>query len=243
MGANESSEIDPNKRERSIPTLELAKKSAQELCFARMSIRSYDESKSIDSTTLEAIQMFLKDPIKMTFPKEGSKAQRIELLCKDEAVKGKLGTYGIISGAKYFLVGITESEESSLEIGFVFERLVLLCTSLGLGTCWIGGTFNKSQFKANLTLNEHEQIFAVSPIGYPLDKERLMGRAFASISGHNNRKPFNQICFKGLNYDENNGFESPESVGPIGIALEAARWSPSAVNSQPWRLFVQPNKD
>ena len=73
---------------------------------------------------------------------------KLQFIEKNLAPNGeKLGTYGIIKGASMY-VGVTiPKEEYALEaLGYEFEQLVLYATSLGLGTCWLGGTFNRSAF-------------------------------------------------------------------------------------------------
>lgn len=46
------------------------------------------------------------------------------------------------------------------------EELILYATSLGLGTCWIGGTFKKGQFAKAMEVNQEEILPIISPIGY-----------------------------------------------------------------------------
>jgi len=59
-----------------------------------------------------------------------------------------LGTYGIINGAKYFIGGTINKNDKRnyclVDFGYVFEKIILFITDLGLGTCWPGGIFNKS---------------------------------------------------------------------------------------------------
>ena len=61
-----------------------------------------------------------------------------------------LGTYGIINGAKYFIGGTINKNDNRnyclVDFGYVFEKIILFITDLGLGTCWLGGTFNKKGF-------------------------------------------------------------------------------------------------
>ena len=43
----------------------------------------------------------------------------------------KLGTYGVISGAKYYLVAACEKKDFAYEaLGYTFEKAILYCTSL-----------------------------------------------------------------------------------------------------------------
>ena len=61
-------------------------------------------------------------------------------------------TYGMISGAKtYFLIAAGADDNSALSAGYRFEQVVLEATRLGLGTCWVGGTFRKSAFNSHVS--------------------------------------------------------------------------------------------
>lgn len=75
----------------------------------------------------------------------------------------KLGTYGVIKGANHFLIAACENDDLSLmALGYTFEKLVLYCTSLCLGTVWLGGTFNKGEFAKAINLGVYlNVIFSV----------------------------------------------------------------------------------
>lgn len=71
----------------------------------------------------------------------------------------KLGTYGIIKGAKYYLTVACEKNDFSLEaLGYSLKKIVLYCTSLGLRTVWMGGTFKKSEFNKAMNITECEKF-------------------------------------------------------------------------------------
>ena len=91
-----------------------------------------------------------------------------------EALKG-LGTYGFIKGPAGFLVGASREADHNLEdFGFLMERLILLATDLGLGSCWLGGTFTKSRFADKVNLWKHPTLQgpeAVEEAGFPEEWE------------------------------------------------------------------------
>lgn len=142
-------------------------------------------------------------------------------------------TYGVIKGAMtYFLVAGTDSRQSELSIGFVFEQIVLKAWQLGLGTCWIGGTFKGSDFdRLADTWTEGQQLRIVSPVGVPSGlsfREKIMRTAV----GSDRRKPFEKLFF-------DTDFATPLSPNSrYGTALEMLRLAPSSTNSQPWRALV-----
>lgn len=153
-------------------------------------------------------------------------------------IKGdfKPSTYGVIKGASdYFLMGIGEGEDSDLTAGFQFEQIVLKAWEIGLGTCWIAGTYKGSQFDQGEKWPDGETLKIICPVGYP-EKQRLMEKMMRLTIGSNNRKPFSELFFeddfkKSLNPE--NKFKEP---------LEMLRLAPSSTNSQPWRVLVKGNK-
>jgi hypothetical protein len=145
----------------------------------------------------------------------------------------KLGTYGMVRGASSFVVSAVEKEGMSLEeLGYELERFVLYATSLGLGTCWLGGTFKKGEFSKAMELKGSELLPIVTPIGYPNKNKNLLGSLVRMAAGSKNRKPWEEIFF-----DES--FEKKMKKDETSIyttALEMLRLAPSASNKQPWRI-------
>ena len=85
-----------------------------------------------------------------------------------------LGTYGTMQGARLFIVGIIRRGEHDMEdFGYQFEKIILRATDLGLGTCWIGGIFNRSRFADKAGVREDEVLPAISPLGYATQKRSV----------------------------------------------------------------------
>lgn len=59
--------------------------------------------------------------------------------------RGFSRSYGLLSGVQsYFaLAGDTNDAHSKEKLGYFGEQLVLEATALGLGTCWVGGSYRK----------------------------------------------------------------------------------------------------
>lgn len=156
----------------------------------------------------------------------------IRLVDNDHA-EGRLGTYGFITGARQFLVMASgKSAWEELQAGFMFEALVLNATSMGLGTCWLGGTFRRGPFARALgDLADNREISIVSPVGHPTQKRRLAERLMRRMVKADHRKPFDHL-FGGV---------SPDT--PLGRVLQCVRLAPSSGNSQPWRAVVGQETD
>ncbi|MBW2650555.1 MAG: nitroreductase [Deltaproteobacteria bacterium] len=162
---------------------------------------------------------------------------RFELVSagKDDstALKG-LGTYGFIKGASGFIIGAVDQGEKNMEdYGYLLERAILFATDIGLGTCWLGGTFKKSRFSQKISLKETEILPAVAAVGYVADKPRWFDSFIRRRAGSDNRLPWDELFFDGT-------FRTALSVdpsGPFATPLEMVRLGPSASNKQPWRVI------
>jgi nitroreductase len=147
-------------------------KSVIELIKMRKSWRTYD-GRSIENITLQKLINYVAKI------NEEAKIRARFTIVNNNDINGKsrnkLGTYGFISGARSFIVGILDKQEKdAVSFGYLFEKIVLFATDLGLQTCWLGGTFNKSHFKQNANLLENEFIPIVSPVGIRKETPRLI---------------------------------------------------------------------
>jgi nitroreductase len=146
----------------------------------------------------------------------------------------RIGTYGIIRGARTYLVGATGSSRYNLEdFGYLFELLVLKATDLGLGGCWLGGTFTRGRFAKALGLREEEIIPAVSPVGIPTRQRSIVDRVIRWGAGSKQRKSWSELFWDG----EKATPLSQDQAGCFATALEMVRLAPSASNRQPWRCL------
>jgi nitroreductase len=146
------------------------------------------------------------------------------------ALKG-LGPYGFIKDSAGFKLGAVKPGAHDMEdYGYLLEQAVLEATDLGLGTCWLGGTFSKSSFARKIDAVRGEVIPAVSALGYPSENSRS-GRLRRQV-GAERRLPPEDLFFDGAP----GAPLDPASAGDLAPVLEAVRWAPSASNKQPWRL-------
>ena len=101
---------------------------------------------------------------------------RVELISiKPDEKPIKLGTYGWVKGAcDYLALVYEEAPFAETAAAYMFEQLILFCTDLGLGTCWLGGSFNREDFKKQVKLNPNEKLKIVSPVGYASVEKRFL---------------------------------------------------------------------
>lgn len=149
----------------------------------------------------------------------------------------KLGTYGVIKNAHLFLAGmVSPAPMATCDYGYCKEKLILKATELGLGTCWLGGTFAISAFGQAAEMRRNELLPTISPVGLAAGHRSLTERAMRSFAGSDRRVDWTTIFFDG---DAATPL-TPEKAGPYREALENVRQAPSASNKQPWRIvYVQ----
>ncbi|MFX0184594.1 MAG: nitroreductase family protein [Candidatus Hodarchaeota archaeon] len=204
----------------------------------RVSCRTYSSQQMNESIKNQLTHFFRK---KRTSPFSGdTRFELLESIDIDKSEWKKLGTYGFIKGAQSFIVGVTTSSKYDLEnFGYIFEEIILYATQLGLGTCWLGGTFKRSSFAAQVKppLSRDENIPAVSPIGYPESYRTLRDKIIKFIAHSKKRRNWSSIFFDG-------DFKKslPRKVArEYEIPLKMVQLAPSATNAQPWRIVKETN--
>lgn len=201
---------------------------------------SIRERKSVRSYTGEPLRRELAEQIRKyiaDLPQQFGGKARIELVSRHGGLEPvKLGTYGVVSGAIDYLVLIHDDAPlAGVNVGYMFEQTLLFCTGLGLGTCWIGGTFKAEDFASQVKIADSETLRIISPVGSPAEKMKLLDRIMKAGAGSAKRKPFAELFFAdeiGNPLSQDNRYAQP---------LEMVRLAPSARNIQPWRVIVTGN--
>ena len=194
----------------------------------RYSMRTF-KSDTVNAETRQKILNYAEKIINPFGPKI-----RIKFIEKRTSANGeKLGTYGIIKNANLFLgVAIKKVEGAQEALGYEFEQLVLYMTSLGLGTCWIGGTFVKGAF-AEAMKPEADEIFTIiCPVGYGTGRKRFFEKIMRANLKADSRLSWDKLFFKNDFATSLQASDCPD----YEEALELVRQAPSAVNKQPWRV-------
>ena len=214
-------------------------KSILETIKIRKSIRTYEQTPVTDHDYL-LIQEYITKEENLIGPL-GRKA-RFEIIdvANNVSDKGvKLGTYGFIKNHQGYIVGIIENSKMGLvEFGYTFEKVILFATQLGVGTCWIGGTFNRNSFKQEINLRNGEFIPCISPIGYAKGRQRLFEKTLRYVTKADHKKTWVELFFDG-------SFEKAleeDKAEQFAVPIEMVRLGPSASNKQPWRLVLSSGK-
>jgi len=205
-----------------------------ELVKQRRSCRKYLE-KPLAAEVRRSLEAFLAADHRGPFGSQARFALIAETESDHSALKG-LGTYGFITGATGFISGAVEQGPKALEdYGFLMERAILLATDLGLGTCWLGGTFSKSSFAKKIGLTAGELMPAVAAVGYAVDSGFSRDR-IRRMAGSDFRRRPEELFSK----DDFSTPLSPTDAGAYAGSLETVRWAPSASNRQPWCIVRNP---
>jgi len=202
--------------------------SIEETVKTRYSTRTYTDQ-PITAETIEKINDYIN-----TLSNPFSIKVNFKLLeANKSAGSEKLGTYGVIKGSNNYIGATVENSELALEaLGYEFEKLILYLTSLGLGTCWLGGTFNRSSFKNAFEVKENEIFPAISPFGYPSSKKRIADSLVRMVAKSDHRKSWNEL-FYNKKFSDSLAFADADAYA---FPLEMIRLAPSASNKQPWRV-------
>lgn len=215
----------------------MGEKKIEEIIMKRYSCRSYK-----DTPLSERDRTDISEFITNEFTGPFGSSTRFTLFASEPtdstALKG-LGTYGFIKNPAAFIAGIVnESKMIHEDFGYSMESIILHVTEIGLGSCWLGGSFKRSSFGKKAGLIDTETIPAVASIGYKADKRTLTDDIIRTSAGSAKRKNSNEIFFTGamkeLDIDFNEGY---------GKVLEMVRIAPSASNKQPWRVLKEEGKN
>lgn len=211
-------------------------KSAFELIGKRYSARNYS-SRPIEEDKIQKIKDYLYENTKGPLGSQ-LRFKIVDATDYEQAELKKLGTYGLIKGPRVFIAGAVKRSETAMEdFGYCMEKNILMATSLGLGTCWLGGSLNRSTFAQKMNAEGDELIPAVTPIGYTGDKKTLTENLLRMVMGTKNRKKPEELFF-------DKSIDTPldlNSCGQYSKVLEAVRLAPSASNKQPWRIIKDKN--
>lgn len=193
----------------------------------RGSVRSYDQTAECDFTLLEA-------KIAIVNSKQGPFGNKVNIqlvTSSEDSSQMKLGTYGMIKGAgNYLVVSCQQEENIFLDLGYLFEEVILYATGLGFGTVWMAGTFSRKHFKKAINFQDDELIPIVSPVGIEGSKKSLLSKIVAKPKTHV-RKEFETLFTNA----DGTALGYKQGVAELE-ALEMVRLAPSAVNKQPWRV-------
>ena len=134
-------------------------------------------------------------------------------------------SYGIFSNVKSLLLMKGNKDDINLKekIGYYGEDLILKITNLGLGTCWVGGTYDNS----NLIIPDNEELVCVILIGNI--QKSLKDNIVRTLISSKNRKDIKERIIT----------DTETMPKWIINGLEAIKLAPSAMNSQKPTIYYK----
>ena len=113
-------------------------------------------------------------------------ARLILMNCPEELFTGTLLNMGRVTGCRAVAVVAASStvENSRIYAGITGEALTLETVAMGLGACWISGTYRKKLLRTPLA--DHEAVLAVIALGVPEQPPALPVQR--------RRKPLEKLC-------------------------------------------------
>lgn len=178
---------------------------------ARHSVRQYLQEPIDDSLVAK-----LREEISKCNEESGMAIQLV--LNEPKALSGLLAKYGNFKNAVNYIAMVAPKEGFERKVGYFGERLVLLATQLGLGTCWVAGTYRK--VPSALKIEGNQKLHMIIAIG----------------RGANCGKPHRS---KSASDVSNISDDSPEW---FKRGVEAALLAPTAINQQKFRFELDGEK-
>ncbi len=150
---------------------------------------------------------------------------------------GLIGGYGKVSGTPLAAAFVGRSpsgddvpDDVQEAVGYLGEAFILEATRLGLGTCWIAGSFDHTGAADLVDLTPGEQVVAVTPLGYPTSQQTNGERLLRTMVKASARLSVEKIAPGVLDGDWPQWAVS---------AVQATRLAPSGANRQPWRFRLE----
>lgn len=199
----------------------------KEAILSRKSQRSYDGNK-LSSVDESKITNYLSNEENLI----GIFGNKIKIHIINTLGKNmeKISTYGVVKKAPHYLVTVCKNtREGMIDCGYVVEKLVLYLESEGISTCWLGGTYKRSQL--NIPVEKGEFIPIILPLGYAAKKRTFSDRTVRSIAKSDSRLEFDELFYMDT-------FKESIVDDKLKKRLEYVRIGPSASNKQPWRIVV-----
>ncbi|MBT1178665.1 nitroreductase family protein [Bifidobacterium vespertilionis] len=191
----------------------------------RTSIRAYDPDEIAEDQarqlrmTLDAINML--------------SGLDIQLVLDQPKVFADANASGHFTNAANYLalVGPKDNDEAREKAGFYAERVVLAATLYGLGTCWVGGSWNREEAARHCQTGRSKELYMGVVIGHPEHHLTYTSKKFEELAEiqrtHRESKSYEA-------FTRTMSAEAREAAPDwFKAGVEAARKAPSARNGQP----------
>lgn len=190
-----------------------------------------------------SVRSFLFDPIskeivnklraEVTMTNTHEQGMRFQIFTDDpDPMNGFSKSYGAFINPRNYMAAVvdTATPHAMERAGYFAEKFVIRAVELGLGTCFVGGTYSQQGVKAQMRAGE--KLLFIILFGYPSDKTRFLAKMMVKM-----------VHAKKMTPEQ---FFEPVSQLPFAIerfpmlkaGLEAVACAPSSLNKRPVRLFL-----
>ncbi|MBW3092499.1 nitroreductase family protein [Bifidobacterium sp. 82T10] len=191
----------------------------------RTSVRAYDKD-PIDEDTARQLSMTL-DAVNMLG------GLNMQLILNQPAVFAAANESGHLTNAANLIavVGPKDDPEARERAGFYGERAVLAATLRGLGTLWVGGSWDREEAAKHCRITKSEELYLGIVIGHPEHHLTYTSTSYADLverqRTHRPTKSYEQFT-AGMTDEE-------RAAAPdwFRAGVEAAMKAPSGMNRQP----------
>lgn len=198
-----------------------------EILRHRHSVRSYSK---------EVLEKHMVDELKATVTSINTYEAGLKFKLffnNNDPFNGFFKSYGTFENPSNYLVAVVdEGVDHILEkAGYYAEKFVIKCIELGIGTCFVGGTYDPASI--NVILKAGEKILFVVLFGFSTDRLRLKEKMMAHFI---HRKKYNLSHY----FEPEKDFEEKcKSFPNLKTGTEAVECAPSAMNKRPVRVFIR----
>lgn len=152
----------------------------------------------------------------------------------DSPLRGFSRSYGMFRNARNYLAAVIDPSFAGAEerAGYYAEQFVMKALELGLGSCFISGTYSPSHVGARMEVYERLPFIVV--FGIPGGEPSIMARMVSKMVHGKERT--SRSFFKGTDAEYEAAVRKYSWL-PVGLGGVAC--APSAVNRQPVRITTE----
>ncbi|NEG88667.1 nitroreductase family protein [Bifidobacterium aerophilum] len=191
----------------------------------RTSVRAYDKE-PIDDDTARQLSMTI-DAVNMLAD------LNMQLVLNRPEVFAEANASGHLKNAANLIVivGPKDDPQARERAGFYAERVALAATLRGLGTLWVGGSWDREEAAKHVRVTKNEEPYLGVVIGHPEHHLSYRAKSYDELvefqRSHRPTKSFEQFT-AGMSDAERTAAPDWFKAG-----VEAAMKAPSAMNRQP----------
>lgn len=142
----------------------------------RTSVRAYDAD-PIDDDTARQLSMTL-DAVNMLSD------THMQLVRDQPAIFAEANASGHLTNAANLIavIGPKDDPQARERAGFYAERVVLTATLRGLGTLWVGGSWNRDEAAGHCRIGAGEELYLGIVIGHPRNHAAHVMKSYEELT-------------------------------------------------------------